>query len=51
MVYVNMQMSLCCFVLKLEEYIKHLKTFFHSSFESNEHFKWEFLKKELVNLQ
>ena len=46
MVYAHMQMSVCCFVLKLEEHIKHLKSSFHSNFENNEHFKWEFLKKE-----
>ena len=32
--------------LKLKEHIKHVKTSFHSNFENNEHFKWEFLKYE-----
>ena len=35
------------FVLKLKEHIKHVKTSFHSNFENNEHFKWEFLKYEI----
>ena len=35
------------FVLKLKEHIKHAKTSFHSKFESNENFKWEFLKYEI----
>ena len=32
--------------LNLKEHIKHVKTSFHSNFENNEHFKWEFLKYE-----
>ena len=35
------------FVLKLKEHIKRVKTSFHSNFENNEHFKWEFLKYEI----
>ena len=34
-------------LLKLKEQIKHVKTSFHSNFEKNEHFKWEFLKYEI----
>ena len=32
--------------LKLKEHINPVKTSFHSNFENNEHFKWEFLKYE-----
>ena len=35
------------FVFKLKEHIKHVITSFHSNFENNEHFKWEFLKYEI----
>ena len=35
------------FVLKLKEHVKHVKISFHSNFENNEHFKWEFLKYEI----
>ena len=35
------------FVLKLKEYIKHVKTSFHSNFKNNEHFKRKFLKYEI----
>ena len=35
------------FVVNLKEHIKHVKNSFHSKFENNEHFKWEFLKYEI----
>ena len=35
------------FVLKLKEHVKHVKISFHSNFENNERYKWEFLKYEI----